>query len=72
MLRSVLTIETLPVIVDSLITESGMHYKEISQKSGIGEDIISVWRRGKGNPRTEHFLWFLDSLGYRLVVERKK
>jgi transcriptional regulator with XRE-family HTH domain len=72
MKRSVLTTENLSEVAKELIIESGMTHEQIAKRAGIAEQTVGLWRTGKTNPRTEHFLWFLESLGYRLIIERKE
>lgn len=67
-----LTIEKLPEIIKDLIDDTGLSHLKVSEKSELGAETVRNWKLGRGNPRLEQLLWFLDAVGYRLVVERKE
>lgn len=48
--------------------ESGMTYKEISEKSGLAHGSVAAWTRGKRNPRLDTAIDVLKVLGYKLEI----
>lgn len=70
--RTVLKDYEVPSLVARLSFESGKTLFAIAEEAGLGANTAYNWSRGMTVPRLPQFLWFLDAVGYRLVLEKKE
>lgn len=58
-------------ILRKLVFESGLSYRQVSQKTGIGRATLHAWIYGKNSPQIDAFCGCLSKLGYELVIRNK-
>ena len=53
------------------VFESGLSYRQVSKKTGIGRATLHAWIYGKNSPQIDTFCGCLSKLGYELVIRDK-
>lgn len=58
-------------VIQELLKESGRTKVDISKESNISVQTLFNWTVGKQCPRIDMFCYYLDELGYKLLVVNK-
>ena len=50
----------------------GFKLRELASRSGIHENSLSNYEKGRREPKYSYVEWILEAMGYELVIQRRK